>query len=150
MKRYAILFSVISLPALALADNVGECGWGSKVWEGNRGIGPQVMAITTNGLTGSQTFGITTGTSGCTQSGVVRSNWKLSLFVQENKIKIANEIATGEGETISNLASLLAVEEAKTAVFKASLKSNYSTIFPEGIDTSTLKVVDQLLKLSSI
>src|SRR5690606_21045070 len=56
--------------------SVGGCGLGSKLFEGQRGVAPQVLAVTTNGTFGNQTFGISSGTLGCNQDGVVRSNWK--------------------------------------------------------------------------
>ena len=49
---------VVFLPvtAFAAANNVGSCGLGSKVFEGQKGVAPQVLAVTTNGTFGNQTF----------------------------------------------------------------------------------------------
>ncbi|HEY8553803.1 MAG TPA: DUF3015 family protein [Burkholderiales bacterium] len=69
------LVSLFPVAGMAAGENnVGSCGWGSKLFDGQRGVVPQVLAATTNGTFGSQTFGISSGTSGCTQDGVVRSN----------------------------------------------------------------------------
>ena len=51
----AALFTIGS--SSAMAANVGSCGWGSKVFDGQSGMGPQVLAVTTNGTSGNQTFG---------------------------------------------------------------------------------------------
>ena len=41
-------------------DSTG-CGLGTTIWAGKTGIFPQILAVTTNGTSGNQTFGITTG-----------------------------------------------------------------------------------------
>jgi hypothetical protein len=46
---------MLSAPANAI-DSTG-CGLGSMAWRGQSGIGPQVLAATTNGSFGTQTFG---------------------------------------------------------------------------------------------
>ena len=77
MKKLLAVSVLAAMPLAAMAageNNVGSCGWGSKVFDGQSGIAPQVLAATTNGTSGNQTFAITTGTSGCTQDGAIRSN----------------------------------------------------------------------------
>ncbi|MCB0347058.1 MAG: DUF3015 domain-containing protein [Bdellovibrionales bacterium] len=118
------------IPASAMAQNVGKCGWGSKLMDGQSGIAPQVLAVTTNGTSGNQTFAITTGTSGCTQDGVVRSNWRTAMFIDENVTKIARDMSVGEGETLESLASLLGMNDADKAVFFQVAKENFEVIFP--------------------
>src|SRR6266850_7731659 len=99
MKKLCAVMSVLAvLPAAAMADNVGNCGWGTKLMEGQSGTVPQVAAVTTNGTFGNQTFGISSGTSGCTQDGTVKSNWKTSLFIDGNKGKLARDMSVGSGE----------------------------------------------------
>ena len=46
---------ILAAPAQAV-DSTG-CGLGSMAWRGQRGIGPQVLAATTNGSFGTQIFG---------------------------------------------------------------------------------------------
>src|SRR5574343_228488 len=105
---------VVFLPvtAFAAANNVGSCGLGSKVFEGQKGVAPQVLAATTNGTSGNQTFGITSGTLGCTQDGVVSSNWKTALFIDGNKSQLARDAASGQGETLEAPAALLKIDAA--------------------------------------
>ena len=119
-------------------NNVGSCGWGSKLFDGQRGIAPQVLAVTTNG-SGTQTFGITSGTSGCTQNGVVRSSWKTAMFIDQNMNKLASNIAVGSGEELEGLAVLMNISSSDTEHFKKALKDNFNTLFtsPE-IDSKTL------------
>ncbi len=121
---------VLLAPAVAMADNVGTCGWGSKLMEGNSGVFPQVLAVTTNGTSGNQTFGITSGTSGCTQDGVVHSTWKTAMFVDGNMNKLARDMSVGHGESLDSLASLLGMDAEHRAVFSQVAKENFAEIFP--------------------
>jgi len=124
------------IPSTSFAlDNVGGCGWGSKLMAGNQGIAPQVLAITTNG-TGSQTFGITSGTSGCSQNGVVSSNWKTAMFIDSNMNKLARDMSVGQGEALDSLASLIGVSSSDKEVFSNTVKSNFGEIFSSSDITS--------------
>ena len=58
-------------------DNGPGCGLGKLAWadyKTPKNIAPQVMMATTNGTFGSQTFGISFGTSGCTNDGKVKAD----------------------------------------------------------------------------
>lgn len=129
IKKIAAALIVLA-PAIAMADNVGTCGWGAKLMEGNSGIAPQVLAVTTNGTSGNQTFGITSGTSGCTQDGVVHSTWKTAMFVDGNMNKLARDVSVGHGETLDSLANLLGMDAAHKALFSQTAKANFAEIFP--------------------
>lgn len=129
MKKLLIASAVFILPAIASAQNVGRCGWGSKLFDGQRGIAPQVLAVTTNGTSGNQTFGISSGTSGCTQDGVVRTNWRTAMFVGSNMNKLARDMSAGQGETMESLASLLEINGADKATFFSVSRENFASIF---------------------
>ena len=130
MKKQVLVWCALMVPAIASADNIGGCGWGAKLMDGNEGIAPQVLAVTTNGTFGNQTFGISSGTSGCTQDGVVSSNWKLASFVDENRPKLARDIAVGSGAQLDALASLLGVQEKDRAAFNTATHENFGKLFP--------------------
>ena len=69
-----VLFSIGLAQAAGNPDNGPGCGLGKLAWldyGGQKQIAPQVMMATTNGTFGSQTFGISSGTSGCTNDGVI-------------------------------------------------------------------------------
>jgi hypothetical protein len=144
MKRLLALAVLVLAPAVShAADNVGTCGWGSKLMEGNKGIAPQVLAVTTNGTSGNQTFGISSGTSGCTQDGVVRSNWKTAMFVDANKSKLALDSSRGEGESLEALASLIGIEKADRGAFFSLAKTSLTGIFSDST-ASTEQVMNGL------
>jgi hypothetical protein len=144
MNKKALISALVTmLPASAMAvDNVGGCGWGTKLFDGQNGVAPQVLAVTTNGTSGNQTFGITTGTSGCTQDGAVKSNWKTAMFLDGNREKVARDMSSGSGETLDALASLIGVsDEHKPAFFRVT-HENFSTIFRA--DAGTAQVMAAL------
>jgi len=131
-KKLAVVALMVAFPVGAMAageNNTGSCGWGAKLFDGQRGIAPQVLAATTNGTSGNQTFGITTGTSGCTQDGVVKSNWKTAMFIDGNKTKLARDMSTGSGETLESLAKLIGIQDQHKAAFFQATKDNFSRIF---------------------
>jgi len=111
------------------ADSAG-CGLGTMVFEGQQGIAPQVLAVTTNGTSGNQTFGITSGTLGCTQDGVVRSPTEVRVLLMSSLDNLAVDMARGDGETLESLAALLEVEDQDKPRFFAAMQDNFVRIFP--------------------
>jgi hypothetical protein len=130
-KLIAVLSLAVAFPSMAMAaqDNVGGCGVGSMVFKGQSGVGPQVLAVTTNGISGNQTFGISSGTLGCTQDGAVHSNMKASLFIDSNKEQLARDMSVGSGETLASLSHLLGVEAKDQTAFNRLAKDNMARIF---------------------
>jgi hypothetical protein len=131
----AVVISAVPAFAFAQANQIGTCGWGNKLFDGQSGMGPQILALTTNG-TSPNTFSITTGTSGCTQDGVVKSAWKTAMFIDGNKDRLARDMSIGNGETLDSLAHLIGVREEDRAAFGLAVQANVSVIFPSGSTTS--------------
>lgn len=126
-KIITVLALVAALPAAAFAgqNNVG-CGVGSMVFKGQSGIFPQVLAVTTNGTSGNQTFGITSGTLGCSADGTVSST---ALFIDSNKEKLARDMSVGGGEALASLSHLMRMEAKDQASFNRLTKENMARIF---------------------
>jgi len=143
MKKIALaaLFAVAASSSMAAANNVGSCGWGSKVFEGQSGVAPQVLAATTNGTSGNQTFGITFGTSGCTQDGVVTSTYKTAMYIDGNRVALARDAAAGQGENLNTLVEVMGVKAADRDLFVATLKSNFGAVFANDQVAANLKTV---------
>jgi hypothetical protein len=140
MKKISILMFCLLVPAVVSAQNVGRCGWGSKLFDGQKGIAPQVLAVTTNGTSGNQTFAISSGTSGCTQDGVVNTNWKTAAFIDSNMTKLARDMSRGEGEALDSLATLLDVSAADKVAFNQTMQANFDTVFAsEDVTTDAVR-----------
>jgi len=133
-KKLIVVALVMAFPVGVMAagaaapDASGGCGVGSKLFENQRGVAPQVLAMTTNGMLG-QIFAVSSGTSGCSQDGVVKSNWKTSMFIDGNKTKLARDMSTGSGETLESLAKLIGIQDQHKAAFFQATKDNFSRIF---------------------
>jgi hypothetical protein len=112
-------------PAQAAPYGMAGCGLGSVIF-GNSGGIIQIFAATTNGTFGSQTFGITTGTSNCVGGGSSEASTK--AYVQTNREAISKDIARGSGETIVGLAKVAGCADAKAV--GSTLQSRFNTIFP--------------------
>lgn len=126
---------LLALPLLAQAageNNIGTCGPGSKLFEGQSGVPPQVLAVTTNEFYGINTFAMTSGTSGCSQDGTVRSSWKTAAFIDGNKDRLARDRSRGKGESLDALVQLLGVSEQDRARFVRAAQDNVAAIFPNG------------------
>ncbi len=133
----AVLALAAASPATAqeeTASSVG-CGVGSILFEGQRGIAPQVLAATTNGSFGNQTFGITSGTLGCVQGGVVQPPAEVRMLSVSQLDGLARDMAQGDGETLESLAAAMGVEEADRPLFFAAARENFDRLFPSP-DTS--------------
>jgi hypothetical protein len=114
----------------AAADNNVGCGLGTQVWSGKSELVFQVLAATTNGLLGNQTFGISSETLGCKRNAVIRVEHRVNMFAGANLDRLAREMAIGEGETLDSLAHLMAIEEADRSAFYGLAKDHFAELFP--------------------
>lgn len=129
MKRLLIAAVLVSGANVALADQDVGCGLGSMIWAGQSGLVPKVLAATSNTTVGLQTFGITTGTLGCSKDGVITSRAKLGMFMGNNIDRLAQEMSVGQGEHLNILADLMGVKDEHKAQFFRTTRSHFGEIF---------------------
>ncbi len=122
----AVAILALSTSVMATQNSQTGCGLGSVIIKDDSSAVLLALQATTNGISGNQTFGITSGTLGCKKTKFVM-NERAEEFVASNMDILAKEIAVGHGESIDTLAELLNVED--TATFSASLQSNYNSIY---------------------
>jgi|APTNR8051073442_1049403.scaffolds.fasta_scaffold02446_2 Protein of unknown function (DUF3015). len=134
MQRVALAAALlgISISGPALADqkpvnNVG-CGLGSMAFEGETEVAPQVLAATTNGTLGNQTFGISSHTLGCAKDGKVMVPQKMAMFIGPNMNHLTADMARGQGETLTTLAYVIGIEEQDRSRFYAATQQNFERI----------------------
>ena len=146
--RKLLLAASISLifPSTAFADSVGQCGLGSKLFDGKKGVAPQVLAVTTNGTSGNQTFGITFGTLGCETDGVVKSGWRTAMFIDSNKTMLARDMSAGQGESLDALSGLLGMDEKDSQTFARLSQEEFTEIFSSK-SVSTEDIISSLKQL---
>ena len=127
-------------------DNGPGCGLGKLAWsdyKGQKEIAPQVMMATTNGTFGSTTFGISSGTSGCTNDGQIMSQEKVNVFAAINFENLSQEMAQGRGEHLVSLATLMGIPEGQHEGFFEMTQQNYSSLVNAG-ETSPAAVIRAL------
>ena len=102
------------------------CGLGSIV------MGPtgnQSSAYTTNSVTYSQIFGITSGTSNCTPDNEAQALNEQEKFIQANLVSLSKEMAQGSGETLKAYASVLGCPSGVFSDFAGQMQKSYHDIF---------------------
>ena len=132
-----VMLFVGAAQAAGNSDNGPGCGLGKLAWmdyASQKQIAPQVMMATTNGTFGSQTFGISSGTSGCTNDGVIMKNKHVSLTSATFE-DLGQEMAQGQGEHLASLATLLGISEQDQPAFFALVQEKYTSLMESGRTT---------------
>jgi hypothetical protein len=146
MKKLIIVSALLMAAPLTVQANSAGCGLGSTLFKGQSGLAPNVLAATTNGTLGNQTFGMTTGTLGCNQNDVVVA--EVDDFIDSNMERVARDMSTGQGESLETLAALMGIQgQDKQAFFQLS-KNNFTTIYSR--DDVTSKEVLTSLKTAML
>ena len=114
LQLMTILICSQAVTALAGTSDTGPgCGLGKVAWQDykhSKIILPQLLMSTTNNtILPWQAFGITTGTLGCTNDGVVMAEEKANLFAAITLENLAQEMAQGYGEHLASLATLMGI-----------------------------------------
>ena len=132
------------LPATGQAAAYGNagCGLGSIVFGDSPGI-IQIFAATTNALFGSQTFGITSGTSNC--GSTAQAAMMQETFVALNSSSLSRDVAAGNGEYLTTFSTLLGCEAGSQTEFATTMQSNHARIF-----TPDAKPVDVLTNVRTV
>ena len=156
------VWKVVTVIALASVSQVGiamaygnpdtgpGCGLGKLAWadfKRQKDIAPQVLMATTNGTFGSQTFGISFGTSGCTNDGKVWAEQKSEFFVAATFESLAGDMARGRGEHLTALATLLGVPTDRQDMFFTLVQERYRGLIGSG-ETSPnalIKALDEAM-----
>ena len=146
--RVVVAFAVFSAAAVLAAnpDSGPGCGLGKLAWSDfkhQKNIGPQVFMATTNGTFGSQTFGISSGTSGCTNDGSVWAEHKVTMFAEINFENLSQEMAQGRGEHLASLGTLMGVPAERQDDFFALTQQQYTTLIQSG-ETSPVAMIKAL------
>lgn len=153
MKHYLQVATCIALlcsPAAVLAatgtmEGGPGCGLGAMLWADSvskKHIMQQSFIVTTN-QTGFQTFGITSGTSGCTNDGVIAKQEAVNVFVGFNFDDLLEEMAQGSGEHLVGLAELAGIPaHLRSSVF-LYMQEHYAMIVPHD-NASPAALLDNL------
>jgi len=140
---YAPMAAAQPAPRSAGGYGTAGCGLGLIVFGAQPGM-VQILAATTNGTFGTQTFGITSGTSNCgnTAAGPIAAR----SFIETNREAFAKDVSRGSGETIDNLATLSGCADSKAVA--RTLQRSFKQIFPtaKASNTEVSAAADDALK----
>ena len=139
MKKYIfVIVGIIMFSSSAFAAGYGDagCGLGSLVF-GDKPGPIQILAATTNGTSGSQSFGVSSGTSNCDTKGFDTSKLEQEQFVANNFSGLAKDMAAGKGEELVVLAGLLGCPEVQQTRFNTVAQRNYKAIFASDVTGPT-------------
>ena len=131
--------------AAANPDTGPGCGLGKILWaeyKNQKNIMPQAFMATTNGI-GSQTFAISTGTSGCTNDGVIWASERVHVFVAVNYPQLNQQMAQGQGEHLASLATLMGVPVEHQPAFFTLAQERYASL-TQSDDSSPIAMIQAL------
>jgi hypothetical protein len=130
-------------PAAADKAKYGNagCGLGSLLFTPSNSFS-QVFAATTNGTSGAQTFGISSGTSNCDGAGYQPGS--TAAFIQTNRAALAKDASRGRGATITGLSELAGCRSARSV--GRTLKTKFRTAFP-GVEASDEQISQSVIKV---
>ncbi len=107
------------------------CGLGAQIFN-QKAVLHQVLAATTNGTLGNQTFAISTGTLGCSNNGKFASTEQATMFADLNFDNLSQEMAQGGGEHLASLATLMGVPAEQQPAFFAMTQEKYAALIESG------------------
>jgi hypothetical protein len=132
MKKFliAVALSVCSTSVFAQAAGGNGCGWGQLLFDGQTGAAVHILGITTNGTSANNTFGVTTGTNGCSSSGTIKYGGKSMVAVGLHMDEFSEDVARGDGEVLTAVAVTLGVAPEDRVHFKETMRVNFTKLFP--------------------
>ncbi|AIL61792.1 MULTISPECIES: DUF3015 domain-containing protein [Pseudomonas] len=148
----AVLLGLLSAAAISVqAAQAGGngCGWGNMLFEGKSGLGPHLLATTTNGTSGNATFGLTSGTNGCDSKTKLGYGGRSMLAMNNMLEGISEDMARGNGEALSAYATLLGVPSDDRQHFASVTHRHFDEIFAnqdvtaEQVYSNTLAVMSR-------
>lgn len=138
MKKIIASLALATVSTISIAGTNGPagCGLGSAViFKDANEWHEFVLAATTNGTSGNQTFGMTSGTLGCEDAGGPLAA-DAQQFMDENLDQLASDTAMGSGDSLAALADLIGITESDRAHFDNTLQANFDSIFKSDALTS--------------
>ena len=131
MKKIIAGLALISASTVAnagAAGGDGGCGWGQALFKGQTGMATHVLAGITNASTGNNTFGMTTGTNGCSTTGTL--GYGGQSVVSSIMDEFSEDVARGEGDAMDTVSVVYGVDAQDRDTFAKVMHENFTTLFP--------------------
>lgn len=158
MKNLFLALTLFGSCSLFAADGSSGCGPGWYLFKENSLVSSAFRATTNGILFPSVTFGMTFGTSNCTQHKLVLKEKESLHFVTENYFEVQADMARGAGQYLSTLGQTLGCDASAIPYFEQKAKDHFKTLYksdakPEGVLLETYKMIlndQKLLKACSL
>lgn len=112
----------------AFAQGDAGCGLGGLIIQKNAKVS-QILAVTSNLSFLSQPFGITSGTSGCSASGLTKADEEAAVYAEANYQSLKIEMARGTGENLAAFSQLLGCKESSRTEFARMARDKFDAIY---------------------
>jgi len=154
----SVILLAASSTAMAVAPGGPNCGWGNLLFTGASGLPSHIVAVTTNGTSGNATFGMTSGTNGCSVDGKLTYGGRDMVQVSAIMDEFSEDTARGHGEALDAVAVMIGIERSDRALFSEVMHENFAVIFPSENVTAeqalisvneVMKANDQLAKYAA-
>ncbi len=132
--KLILVISALVISSVALASKpygMAGCGLGSQMMGKD---GNQILAATTNG-TGTQTFGISSGTSNCITAS--QQTAMIKNFIEANYASLVTDMAKGQGDSVKTLSGFYGCD---ANIFATEMKANYESITPATEDATKVMI----------
>ncbi len=140
LRLFLMMTLLVSASAAMAGDSSSGCGAGWYIFKKNSLVSSSLRA-TTNAIFLNATFGMTFGTSNCSQHSIVKTEKEAIYFAEANHNQLMLDIARGEGEYLSAFSEIVGCKE--NALGK-SLQSNFDKIYSDSSESS-VKVLDKIV-----
>ena len=124
MRKLVLVLLTLALPAISHArDSAEGCGLGWEITSKASWAGSSTR-MTTNAFV-PPTFGMTSGTLGCTRFSIVKNEEREAVtYVVNNYSNLKETLATGQGEYVEALSEVMGCG----AAFGAKVQSDYDAV----------------------
>ena len=148
MKKTLIAAAMLgaSTSAMAVAPGGPGCGWGNMLFEGQSGMPMHLLATLVNGTTGNATFGMTSGTNGCSSNGTLTYGGQSLVNLTQVMDEFVADAAKGEGEAMTAVAVSMGIAPEDRAHFADAVHANFSSIFVSA-DTTAEDVLNNIVSV---
>ena len=133
-----------STNVMAVAPGGPDCGWGNMLFEGQSGLPAHLSATFVDGTSGNATFGMTSGTNGCSTDGTLTYGGTPLFGLAPLLDEFSEDVAVGDGEALSAVAISAGIPKDQRPAFKALLNENFDALFPSS-DVTAEQVYNNLI-----
>ena len=130
MKKFSgiLLVMALGLASNAFAASTGAgCGLGKLLLDGESGRASNIIASILNSI-GTQTFAMTSGTSGCDTNQVIQLEHQTKAYVANNLEPLSQEMAQGAGERLNVLAGLMGCPASVRGTFGEMTQARFESL----------------------